>query len=585
MSGSSKRQLYEGLLTPFPVALRATKSKGRHIVARPMPSSSTTAADALIPAGTPILRERPCAFVLFKQHADTFCHTCLARFSRRRSPASDGSPAPAPTGGMFTAAAHTDEFDCIVCTGCRKQTYWCSEPCRQAAAAAHALICDALVQLPGIAGMHCVDAGLVRLIMTVLVNSEIETAAAGISDGSDGVDGSAVRTPMRCIDDLLSHYSDAQPRWIEAVTHAAVDIVDVLGKVVSRPLSVDDVVKLACRINSNSHGVYDPAGTVNGEIGVGMFPLVAMLNHSCAPNCAFVTGDGGQMLVHTLRDVAAGDELCVSYVDLFAPTWERRGKLLTTKFFWCECSRCVGGPLSREYELDGLLCLSCGVAPLLPRVDGGHGSRDSQSYYCGSHDGVTIESPSAAHQLSCAQSNTHAPDVTAEQHTAIQHACQRDMDASADLLSIGEFRSGRIALDSALAKCRASLHPSHHLFLSLHISLSNVCSKLSAFAPALAQCSAALAHMRHLTTTLGIPHNLPDVSDLLEKRGQLLQVVSVAVRDGLIDPLDADVMSLGLDLDPDVLDASARDALDECADIRRICYGASHPKTLAVRDM
>lgn len=55
--------------------------------------------------------------------------------------------------------------------------------------------------------------------------------------------------------------------------------------------------------NTNSHGCTAPE-TTNSTIGVGLFPLLAMLNHACAPNCAFVFLDG-RVAVRTLRPVAA----------------------------------------------------------------------------------------------------------------------------------------------------------------------------------------------------------------------------------------------------------------------------------------
>lgn len=49
---------------------------------------------------------------------------------------------------------------------------------------------------------------------------------------------------------------------------------------------VEEMVELACRVNVNAHGLRDESGS-NYVMGVGMFPLTAMINHSCRPNSTF----------------------------------------------------------------------------------------------------------------------------------------------------------------------------------------------------------------------------------------------------------------------------------------------------------
>ena len=78
----------------------------------------------------------------------------------------------------------------------------------------------------------------------------------------------------------------------------------------------------------------------NSVVGLGIFPAVAMINHSCYPNCAVVTAPGGVLEVRTLRSVPKGTELTVSYTNLLAPRATRQHELLTTKEFSCHCLRC-----------------------------------------------------------------------------------------------------------------------------------------------------------------------------------------------------------------------------------------------------
>jgi hypothetical protein len=74
---------------------------------------------------------------------------------------------------------------------------------------------------------------------------------------------------------------------------------------------------------ANNFGITDQLQTV---IGGGVYPVGAILNHSCAPNC-ILTYSGSKQIIRTLRDIEAGEELTHSYVDLCLPTPERRQSL------------------------------------------------------------------------------------------------------------------------------------------------------------------------------------------------------------------------------------------------------------------
>ncbi|CAM9598800.1 unnamed protein product [Ascophyllum nodosum] len=84
-------------------------------------------------------------------------------------------------------------------------------------------------------------------------------------------------------------------------------------------------------------------GCLYSDFGVGLFPGGAMFNHSCAPNCAWLTDlPSGKLRVIAVQDVAPGSQLCISYVDILQPGPTRRGLLREHFFFDCACQRCLG---------------------------------------------------------------------------------------------------------------------------------------------------------------------------------------------------------------------------------------------------
>lgn len=75
--------------------------------------------------------------------------------------------------------------------------------------------------------------------------------------------------------------------------------------------------------------------------GLVLFNILSRANHACAPNIA-KSFEGYTAVVTTLRDVAEGEELFLSYIgsDVDKPTNERR-ELLKRKYnFVCTCERC-----------------------------------------------------------------------------------------------------------------------------------------------------------------------------------------------------------------------------------------------------
>eukprot|EP01113_Clastostelium_recurvatum_P049525 TRINITY_DN9189_c0_g1_i1.p1 TRINITY_DN9189_c0_g1~~TRINITY_DN9189_c0_g1_i1.p1 ORF type:complete len:605 (-),score=58.13 TRINITY_DN9189_c0_g1_i1:14-1828(-) len=112
---------------------------------------------------------------------------------------------------------------------------------------------------------------------------------------------------------------------------------------------------LACVIHVNAFGGTHP--TTRQPISTGVFPLAAMMSHSCQPN-AYYKISGSTMEVRAIRDIAQGEPICDTYVDLLDTTIQRQEKLMRDKFFFCDCSRCRDPSECGRY-MSGITCLPC----------------------------------------------------------------------------------------------------------------------------------------------------------------------------------------------------------------------------------
>ncbi|GAB9472142.1 putative histone tail methylase containing set domain [Globisporangium polare] len=76
-----------------------------------------------------------------------------------------------------------------------------------------------------------------------------------------------------------------------------------------------------------------------GVEGTALFSGICTMNHSCDPNCTVLyTKDGGAH-VFAVHDIEAGEELCISYIDVDQDVADRHECLREYQFV-CNCKRC-----------------------------------------------------------------------------------------------------------------------------------------------------------------------------------------------------------------------------------------------------
>lgn len=106
--------------------------------------------------------------------------------------------------------------------------------------------------------------------------------------------------------------------------HPRVDTVNLMG--------------LGLRAAAAAH-LSGSSGRVQGSA---LFGLASMLNHSCEP-CLDVQWprNSAAIAFRAARDVAAGEQLTISYIPPEQPVAQRQQALHQGYGFWCRCSKCV----------------------------------------------------------------------------------------------------------------------------------------------------------------------------------------------------------------------------------------------------
>ncbi|TPX60810.1 hypothetical protein PhCBS80983_g01542 [Powellomyces hirtus] len=129
--------------------------------------------------------------------------------------------------------------------------------------------------------------------------------------------------------------TDYTPEKLESFAQMTMLIRLLVGEDVC--LSGPDMLDLLCRFSCNSISVSDEE-LVN--IGVGVFPTLALVNHSCTPNAAIIFA-GSKGVLRTIKEVGAGEELFQSYMEIAEPRYVRHKELKDTYFFDCACPVCT----------------------------------------------------------------------------------------------------------------------------------------------------------------------------------------------------------------------------------------------------
>ena len=104
------------------------------------------------------------------------------------------------------------------------------------------------------------------------------------------------------------------------------------------------------------------------HLGTGLYKTASFVNHSCDPNCVAIF-DGTSVSLRTIKEVQAGEEFVISYVNLLAPTEIRQMELEEGYMFTCCCTVCKGEG-SNDFCMKSIKCSKCSCFQSLKQYNG-----------------------------------------------------------------------------------------------------------------------------------------------------------------------------------------------------------------------
>ncbi|KAL5033784.1 hypothetical protein RTP6_001702 [Batrachochytrium dendrobatidis] len=108
-----------------------------------------------------------------------------------------------------------------------------------------------------------------------------------------------------------------------------------------------DMIALCCKIQVN---------TMTTERGVAIYDRLSTVNHSCVPNACLTFGIGGIARLSPMTAIASGDQITISYVDVFQSCETRQRQLKEQYYFDCTCRLCTANANGGMAGRDLMIC-------------------------------------------------------------------------------------------------------------------------------------------------------------------------------------------------------------------------------------
>ena len=459
-----------------------------------------------IEKGTLLIREEPIAMIAYEK----LCTNCLRKLEE--------------SGDLIQDESH-------------QYCYYCSEECSQVFRERRNVEVPIIRNIDEIASASSADPYLLRMVLRILSWQYVET----LKEDKDEIfvdTGESIVARLKGFHLMESHLHLQTDLWRSSILRASERILPLLPS--SMCVSSEEFLRIAASVNTNAYGCKDVLED-NRMVGFGIFPFIgSTINHDCYPNCSY-SYINGKLECRSIRDIMAGEEITVTYIDPMNTHSSRQSILTSTRYFECTCSRCNGylkycslvdGPETLVESDDDLL-----IQFIQPdtSIDSGYPDALFSGLYCSvcGPRGVMICSTKAPlSAFTCRQCNSSVPNSTA---LLVLKDSKENLEVTLKEIDFlvntnpskcltlvekwlktyegkGDNNSGSSFVSSNDRKYNgAKLHPSHKLVSEAYIKYSTYLEKAE-------EMLRSVNTLRHAidSVQLVLPENYPELIDLKE---------------------------------------------------------------------
>ncbi|CAH8262559.1 unnamed protein product [Arabidopsis lyrata] len=227
------------------------------------------------------------------------------------------------------------------CSGCQV-VWYCGSFCQKSEWKLHRHECKALTRLEKEKRKFVTPT--IRLMVKLYIKRNLQNEKVLPITSTDN---------YSLVEALVSHMSEIDEKQMLLYAQMA-NLVNLILQFPS--VDLREIAENFSKFSCNAHSICDSELRPQG---IGLFPLVSIINHSCSPNAVLVFEE--QMaVVRAMDNISKDSEITISYIETAGSTLTRQKSLKEQYLFHCQCARCsnVGKPHDIEESaiLEGYRC-------------------------------------------------------------------------------------------------------------------------------------------------------------------------------------------------------------------------------------